>query len=94
MNFIISALFITVGLGLQQLLSSRHNPYLGIIMPVLLTIVMTWRYLNGGYNSFLAYALILGFGWIVLSVEWSRGRETFKKNQEKELERMRVHDTL
>lgn len=94
MNFFISALFITVGLGLQQLLSSRNNTYLGIIMPILLTIVMTWRYLNGGYSSFLAYALILGFGWIILSVEWSNGRKTFKKNQEKELERMRVHDTL
>ncbi|MGX9807789.1 hypothetical protein ACV3PA_11170 [Exiguobacterium acetylicum] len=94
MNFIISALFITVGLGLQQLLSNRNNPYLGVIMPILLTIVMTWRYLTGGYSSFLAYALILGFGWIVLLVEWSNGRKSFKRQQEKELERMRVHDTL
>ncbi len=60
MNFFISALIISICLGIQYLLSSRHNPYLGIIMPIVLVIFLTWRYFDGRYNSFLAYVLILG----------------------------------
>ena len=94
MNFFISALIISICLGIQYFLSSRHNPYLGVIMPIILVIVMTWRYFDGRYNSFLAYVLILGVGMISLWEQWSRGRKKLKENQEKELERMRVHDTL
>ncbi|MBF8153032.1 MULTISPECIES: hypothetical protein [Exiguobacterium] len=94
MNFFISALIISICLGIQYFLSSRHNPYLGIIMPIILVIFLTWRYFDGRYNSFLAYVLILGVGMISLWEQWSRGRKKLKENQEKELERMRVHDTL
>ncbi|WP_286950172.1 hypothetical protein [Exiguobacterium sp. UBA4551] len=94
MNFFISALIISICLGIQYFLSSRHNPYLGIFMPIVLVIFLTWRYFDGRYNSFLAYVLILGVGMISLWEQWSRGRKKLKENQEKELERMRVHDTL
>jgi len=92
MDFLVSITFITVGLGLQYFLSYRSNPYFGAIIPILFVAGMTWRYLNGEYNSFLAYALLLGFGLILLLQEWSRGRKKLKKNQEKELEKMRTHD--
>ncbi|VWX37691.1 hypothetical protein [Exiguobacterium oxidotolerans] len=92
MDVLVSALFIAAGLGLQYLLSSKNNPYLGVIIPVLFVTGMTWRYLEGGYNSFLAYILILGFGLILLFEEWSRGRKAMKKNQEKELEKIRTYD--
>lgn len=92
MNFVVSAAFIGIALGVQYFLSYRSNPYLGAIIPIVFTAGMTWRYFNGEYNSFLAYVLLLGFGLVLLLQEWSRGRKKLKKNQEKELEKMRMHD--
>ncbi|WP_214858964.1 hypothetical protein [Exiguobacterium sp. s191] len=92
MSFIISALAIAAALGVQYLLSNRSNVYLGAIIPILFLAIMTWRYFDGKLSSFTSYILITIIVLISLIEQWVRGRRAFKKNQEKELDRMRTRD--
>ncbi len=92
MSFVISALAIAAALGVQYFLSNRSNAYLGAIIPIIFVSAMTWRYFDGRFNSFTGYILITGLVLTSLLEQWSRGRKAFKKNQEKELDRMRTRD--
>uniref|UniRef100_UPI00402AA3F1 hypothetical protein n=1 Tax=Bacillus sp. DX2.2 TaxID=3073452 RepID=UPI00402AA3F1 len=94
MNPVVGILVIIVIIVTQSFLSSRKNPYLGGILPV--------AYI--GFISFFFNKLIIAKGdyfstWIMimgglcgfLSI-WASGRKSFKKNRQKELDRIELQN--
>lgn len=92
MDFLWMSLLYAGILGVQYVLSSQKNVYLGAVVPLLFVAGMTWRYVNVESVSTMQYLLITGFGLLCLVAEWGKGREVFRKNQEKEWNRMRIQD--
>ena len=92
MDILLKGLLYAAVLGAQYLLSSQKNVYVGAVVPLLFVAGMTWRYVNVESVSTIQYLLITGFGLLCLVAEWGKGREVFRKKQEKELERMSIQD--
>ncbi|WP_214801298.1 MULTISPECIES: hypothetical protein [unclassified Exiguobacterium] len=92
MDILLKGLLYAAVLGAQYVLSSQKNVYLGAVVPLLFSAGMTWRYVNVESVSTIQYLLITGFGLLCLVAEWGKGREVFRKKQEKELERMSIQD--
>ncbi|RDW16166.1 hypothetical protein [Oceanobacillus chungangensis] len=92
MNEIVSILLIVATLALQYLLSSRNNVYLGAIVPILFVAGLTWMLITDRIESILAYVLFLIVGLVFLLQQWSHGRNTLRKNRQRELDKMKTHD--
>ena len=92
MDFFLKAVLFTVVLLIHYALSSQKNVYLGAVIPVIFVAAMAWRYLTVDTVSVKAQLMIIGIGLFCLMAEWLHGREVFQKNQEKELERLRIKD--
>ncbi|WP_214721313.1 hypothetical protein [Exiguobacterium sp. s192] len=92
MDFLWMGLLYAGILGVQYVLSSQKNVYLGAVVPLLFVAGMTWRYVDVESVSTMHYLLMTGFGLLCLIAEWDRGREVFRTNQEKEWNRMRIQD--
>lgn len=61
-------------------------------MRVIFVAGMAWQYLTVDTASINAQLLVMGIGLFCLMSEWMEDREVFKRNQEKELERLRIQD--
>ncbi len=92
MDFFLKAIFFTVMLLIHYALSSQKKVYLGAVIRVIFVATMAWRYLTVDTVSVKAQLLVMGIGLFCLMAEWMEGREMFKRNQEKELERLRIED--
>ncbi|MCF3943414.1 hypothetical protein [Oceanobacillus alkalisoli] len=89
---IYDVLIIAAFLGVQYFFSTRNNPFWGAIVPILFATWMTISFINGNIESFWFYLIILIIGLLFLFEQWSEGRKSLKKKQEKELEKMQAHD--
>lgn len=84
--------FITIGfIAIHYFFSTRNNVYWGVAVPAIFVSWLTWT-LFTDHMSVLAYVLILLVGFIVLSMEWSEGREALRKRRKKELDKMSTYD--
>lgn len=92
MDFFLKVMFFTGMLLIHYVLSSQKNVYLGVVVPLIFVAGMSWRYLTVDTVSVKAQLMIIGIGLFCLMAEWLHGREVFQKNQEKELERLRIKD--
>ena len=92
MNFFLKVMLFTGMLLIHYVLSSQKNVYLGVVVPLIFVAGMSWRYLTVDTVSVKAQLMIIGIGLFCLMAEWLHGREVFQKNQEKELERLRIKD--
>ncbi|MFC0523752.1 hypothetical protein ACFFGV_09260 [Pontibacillus salicampi] len=77
--------------GTQYGLSSRRNPALGIIVPIIFVSVMTWILMTGQMEMVL-YSVLLVVGLLFLAEEWSRGRKEYKEKTTQELHKMKSQD--
>ncbi|MDX6154473.1 hypothetical protein [Marinococcus sp. PL1-022] len=92
-------LWIAIGLGiigLQFLLSSFKNPYLGGIIPFIYIIATIYIALHfdifSNTSDSLYYLLFVTIGFIILMAEWVSGRNKFSEKQNKELRKMKSKD--
>ncbi|MGX8178928.1 hypothetical protein ACWS7L_15680 [Exiguobacterium artemiae] len=92
MDFFLKVMLFTGMLLIHYVLSSQKNVYLGVMVPLIFVAGMSWRYLTVDTVSVKAQLMIIGIGLFCLMAEWLHGREVFQKNQEKELERLRIKD--
>jgi len=92
MDFFLKAVLFTVVLLIHYALSSQKNVYLGAVIPVIFVAAMAWRYLTVDTVSLKAQLMVMGIGLFCLMAEWIKGREEFKRIQEKELEHLRIQD--
>ncbi|WP_393965161.1 hypothetical protein [Exiguobacterium sp. S22-S28] len=92
MDFFLKVMLFTGMLLIHYVLSSQKNVYLGVVVPLIFVAGMSWRYLTVDTVSVKAQLMIIGIGLFCLMAEWLHGREVFQKNQEKELERLRIKD--
>ncbi|WP_085832290.1 hypothetical protein [Clostridium merdae] len=91
-------LFISLGIAailmaLEYLLSAKlKNPFWGGIIPLILIIatiyIFSSRLLPLNRDSLFPFILLISF----MLGDWISGREKYKKNQQKELDKMKAKD--
>lgn len=88
LDFLIPIIILIV----HYFLSKQEWAWLGAIFPVLFVGFVIWLIIDGKLDatSFEIVPMILGLT-LLLGV-WIKGRESYKKSREKELNKMRVKD--
>ncbi|AZK48465.1 hypothetical protein [Paenibacillus lentus] len=89
----LTVFFIIVGMSaFQYFMASRNSFILGAVVPLLFTALVTWMFITSRIESKIAYSVLLVIGLIILIEEWARGRKSFRKRQQKEMEIMITKD--
>ncbi|MBC6972425.1 hypothetical protein H9I32_08380 [Bacillus sp. Xin] len=93
MSSVVRILVIVVIIVTQSFLSSRKNPYLGGILPVVYIgfIIFFFNKLLANGDYFSTWLTIMGGLCGLLSI-WISGRERFKKKRQKELDRIELQN--
>ena len=91
MSDIIWVLICFIIVGIQHFLSTRNNAILGVILPILYTIVLTIIGFNLDKFTTAFFLALLG-GLVILLGTWSSGRNSVKRKLEKEIEIMKTKD--
>ncbi|MFF2286612.1 hypothetical protein [Peribacillus butanolivorans] len=93
MIHIVGILVVIVILLTQDYLSTRKNPYLGGIIPIVYIGVISFffnKLMDNNDHSSTWVILIVGLCGLLSS--WISGRERFKKKRQKELERIELQN--
>lgn len=93
MSHVIGILVVVIILLTQNFLSSRKNPYLGGILPVVYIgfISFFFNKLMANSDHFSTWLMIMAALCGLLSI-WIPGRERFKKKRQKELDRIELQN--
>ncbi|RAS75495.1 hypothetical protein [Priestia endophytica] len=93
MDHVVGILIVIVIMIVQQFLSSRKNPYLGGILPVVYigSVVFYFNKLMADGDHFSTWLMIVAALCGLLSI-WISGRESFKKKRKKELDRIELQN--
>ena len=93
MSHIVGILVVIIILLVQAYLSSRKNPYLGAILPVVYIgfISFFFNKLMADNDHFSTWLRIIAALCGLLSA-WISGRERFKKKRQKELDRIELQN--
>ncbi|MFD0084189.1 hypothetical protein [Priestia megaterium] len=93
MDHIVGILVVIIILLTQDYLSTRKNPYLGGIIPLIYIGVISFffnRLMDSNDNSSTWVILIVALCGLLSS--WISGRERFKKKRQKELDRIELQN--
>jgi SNF family Na+-dependent transporter len=93
MSHVIGILVVVIILLTQNFLSSRKNPYLGGILPVVYIgfISFFFNKLMANSDHFSTWLMIMAALCGLLSI-WISGRERFKKKRQKESDRIELQN--
>ncbi|MFB8424921.1 hypothetical protein ACFC4S_23170 [Priestia megaterium] len=84
---------VAIALILHNFLSTRANVYWGAIMPSAYLVYCGWLLFTGHLaNHPIKGVLILLLGLLIFLIRWGTGRDTYKKKQETELNKMKTQD--
>ncbi|AKO92922.1 hypothetical protein [Priestia filamentosa] len=93
MDYIVKILVVILILLIQEYLSTRKNPYLGGILPIVYIGVISLffnRLMDNNDNSSTWVILIVALCGLLST--WISGRERFKKKRQKELDRIELQN--
>ncbi|MBK0010310.1 hypothetical protein IAE23_27980 [Bacillus sp. S35] len=86
-------LIVAIVLILHHFLSTRANVYWGAIIPGAYLILCVWLLCTGHQTDHpIKSSVLLLFGLLIFLIKWGVGRESYKKKQEKELNKMKTKD--
>ncbi|MCM3196535.1 hypothetical protein [Priestia megaterium] len=84
---------IAIVLIAHNFLSTRANVYWGAIIPGAYLAFCGWLLFTGHQTDHpIKSTLLLLFGLLIFLIKWGVGRDTYKKKQEKELNKMKTQD--
>ncbi|MEB2268543.1 hypothetical protein [Priestia megaterium] len=87
-HFLIFALIF----AFQYFLSSRASVYWGAIIPGAYLAYCGWIFTTHQVNHPIKVILLMLLGLAMFLLEWEKGRESFKKKQQNELNKMKTQD--
>lgn len=93
MNHVVGILITIIVLLIQDYLSTRKNPYLGGILPIVYIGVISFFFnkLMSNNDDFSTWVILIVALCGLLS-SWISGRERFKKKRQKELDRIELQN--